>query len=58
MVQYVEPTLVEVGLLRKPGQDEVMMTDRSYVANVYMTKDDKLIRREPAMTVRTKDSLR
>ena len=37
--------------------DEVAMTDRVYVANACAAKDDKLIRRQPAMTITTQTSL-
>lgn len=59
MVQYVKPTLAEVGLLRKPGQDEVMMTDRSCIANVqeYMMTGT-VGRAELALTSKTDDNRR
>jgi hypothetical protein len=36
--------------------DEVVMTDRVYVANACAAKNDKLIPRQPAMTITTQAS--
>lgn len=50
----IQPISVEVGPLCEPGRAEVVMKECVYVVSVDVATHDKLIPRQPAMTIETK----